>query len=77
MTLMRIGDAHDMPAGIRIAVEDHEGVLAAKENQVIEIPVRRSRQTKDTAFNVFIFLDILHTPWCPNMVQNGRVLFYL
>ncbi len=61
-----------MPARVRIPVEHGEASLAAIDHQVLFIPIRLSRFTKDAAVFGMFALYIGGSPGSPQMCHNQR-----
>jgi hypothetical protein len=53
---------HQMPAGVRVQVEDDKGPLSAKGDQIFGAVGPGLCLTERTAFRLVVLLDVFHSP---------------
>ncbi len=64
-----VGRHHQVPAGVRVAVEHDEGRLPARQDQVARSVGQVQRGAKDAAGHGFVILNILHPPGRPELIH--------
>lgn len=64
---------HQVPARVRVAVEDHVGALASMRDEVLRAVFFGLRVTKNTPVHVLVIFDVCHTPRRPELI-HGRIL---
>ena len=64
-----VGDDHEMTVGIRIAVQDDKGMLAAVQDEVFRAVLLFYEGAKQAAIVLGIFQDVFHAPGCPEMLH--------
>src|ERR1044072_3903301 len=68
--LMLERDHHQVSAGIRVAIENYIGMLAAESDEILGAVFLLLRVAKDTPILPSTVFDIFHTPRGPNVIHR-------
>ena len=71
---MRHRRNHDVPARVRIQVQDDERQLAAFDDQVFLVVRTRQCIAKDAAFLLGTIFDVFHTPGGPDPFHDFEIV---